>query len=192
MAVMGRIEVRQETEDDFDAVRRVHTEAFDRHQRAGARPPEVALTDELRASPEFIPELSLVADNGQLVVGHVIATRATVGPEASPVLGLGPLGILPSHQRQGVGVALMEAIVGVAESMGEPMIVLLGLPAYYNRFGFELASGYGIEPPEPVWAPNFLARPGRTYDPAARGLFTYAEPFSHLPTDPSGVVDQPA
>jgi putative acetyltransferase len=182
------MEVRRETEDDFDAVRRVHTEAFDRHERAGARPPEVALVDELRVSPEFIPELSLVADNGQLVVGHVMATRATVGPEESPALGLGPLGILPSHQRHGVGIALMEAIIAEAESMGEPMIVLLGLPAYYNRFGFELTCHFGIEPPQPVWAPNFLVRPGRTYDPAVRGLFTYAEPFFRLPVDPSGAV----
>jgi putative acetyltransferase len=180
MATVARIEVRQETEDDFDAVRRVHTEAFDRHDLAGARPPEVALTDELRVSSEFIPELSLVADNGQLLVGHVMATRATVGPEASPALGLGPLGVLPSHQRQGVGVALMEAIIAVAESMGEPMIVLLGLPAYYQRFGFELASYFGIEPPESKWAPHFLVRPGRAYDRSVRGVMTYAEPFSHL------------
>jgi putative acetyltransferase len=174
------VRVRLERGDDFDAVRRVHTEAFDRHDQAGTRPPEVALTDELRASPEFIPELSLVADNGQLVVGHVMATRATVGPESSPVLGLGPLGVLPSHQRQGVGVALMEAIIAVAESMGEPMIVLLGSPAYYRRFGFELSADFGIEPPESEWVPDFLIRPGRAYDPTVRGLFTYAEPFSRL------------
>jgi putative acetyltransferase len=180
MTNMARIEVRQETEDDFDAVRRVHTEAFNRHDLAGARPPEVALTDELRVSSEYIPELSLVADNGQLVVGHVMATRATLGPEASPIVAVGPLGVLPSHQRQGVGVALMEGIIAVVESMGEPMIVLLGLPTYYIRFGFELASDFGIEPPEPKWAPHFLVRPGRTYDPALRGIVIYAEPFSRL------------
>jgi putative acetyltransferase len=174
------IEVRQETADDFDAVRRVHTEAFVRHGHAGNRPPEVALADELRASPAFLPQLSLVADNGQLVVGHVIATRATVGPDESPVLGLGPLGVLPSHQRQGVGTVLMETMISIVESLDEPMIVLLGEPAYYHRFGFELAATFGIEPPDPGWAPNFQVRPGRTYDPAVRGLFTYAEPFSHL------------
>ena len=87
-----------------------------------------------------MPQLSLVADNGQLVVGHVMATRATVGPNESPVLGLGPLGVLPSHQRQGVGTVLMEAIIGIVESSDEPMIVLLGEPAYYHRFGFEPAA----------------------------------------------------
>jgi len=174
------VEVRQETEDDFDAVRRVHTEAFDRRDHSGTRPPEVALTDELRVSSGFIPELSLVADNGQIVVGHVLATRATLGPQSSPVLGLGPLGVLPSHQRQGVGVALMEAIIARTEEMGEPMIVLLGEPAYYGHFGFGLASESGIEPPEPGWAPHFLVRPGPSYDPRVRGMFAYAEPFSRL------------
>jgi putative acetyltransferase len=174
------MEVRQETEDDFDAVRRVHAEAFARDGQAGGRPPEVALADELRASAAFLPRLSLVADNGHLVIGHVIATRATIGPEASPVLGLGPVGVLPSHQRQGVGRALMEAIIGVIESLDEPMIVLLGDPAFYQRFGFVLAETFGIEPPDAGWVAHFLVRPGRTYDPAVRGLFTYAEPFWHL------------
>ena len=114
------------------------------------------------------------------LVGHVMATRATVGPDESPVLGLGPLGVLPSHQRQGVGTVLMETIIGIVESLDEPMIVLLGEPAYYHRFGFELAATFGIEPPDPAWAPNFLVRPSHTYDPAVRGLFIYAEPFSHL------------
>jgi putative acetyltransferase len=74
----------------------------------------------------------------------------------------------------------MTAIIGIVESLDEPMIVLLGDPAYYHRFGFELASTFGIEPPDPGWAPNFQVRPSRTYDPAVRGPFTYAEPFSHL------------
>jgi putative acetyltransferase len=174
------MEVRQETEDDYDAIRRVHMEAFARSGLTAPRPPEVALVDELRASPAFIPELSLVADNGHLVVGHVIATRATLGPEASPVLGLGPLAVLPSHQRQGVGVALMEALIGAVDARGEPLTVVLGDPAYYHRFGFGLASTFGIEPPDPAWAPHFQARPGRTYHPGVRGRFTYAEPFSHL------------
>jgi putative acetyltransferase len=174
------MEVRQARPDDFDAVRRVDTEAFARPGLSGTRPPEVALVDELRASPAFIPEFSLVADNGHLVVGHVIATRATVGPDASPALGLGPLGVLPSHQRQGVGVSLMEAIISVAEARNEPMIVLLGDPAYYHRFGFELCSDFGIDPPDPSWASHFQIRPGRAYDPGVRGLFSYAEPFSHL------------
>ena len=174
------MDVRRERVDDFDSVRRVLAEAFSRPGFTGPRAPEVALVDELRVSPAFIPQLSLVAHHGHLVVGHVIATRATLGPGASPVLGLGPLGVLPSHQRQGVGVALMEAILDVVDSMGEPMVAVLGDPAYYHRFGFELSAARGIDPPDPMWAPRFQVRTGPTYDPNARGLFTYAEPFSHF------------
>jgi putative acetyltransferase len=172
--------VRTETPDDFDATRRIHTEAFARSGRDGPVAPEVALTDELRCTTAYIPELSLVAIAGSQPVGHVISTRATIGPDACPVLGLGPLGVLPSHQRQGVGIALMEEMIERVESMGEPMIVLLGDPAYYSRFGFESSSKFGIDPPVSGWAPHFQVRPGRTYDASVRGLFTYAEPFDRV------------
>ena len=172
--------VRQETRDDFDAVRHVHTEAFARSGPAGPVPPEAALTDELRAASAFLPRLSLVAEDDGHIVGHVIATRATVGPQSLPVLGLGPLGVLPARQRQGIGVALMETLIGRVDELGEPMIVLLGDRAYYRRFGFELASTFSVDPPEPSWAPHFQVLPCRAYDPRLRGLFTYAEPFSRL------------
>jgi putative acetyltransferase len=173
------VELRPEGPDDAEPIRRVHRAAFDRPGLPDG-PPEVALTDQLRASPEYIPAFSLVAEVDAAVVGHVIATRARLGPGAAPVLGLGPLGVLPAHQRQGVGQALMHAVIAATEEMGEPMIVLLGSPAYYQRFGFELSSAFGIDPPDPDWAPHFQVRPGRTYDPSLRGRFTYAEPFSRM------------
>jgi putative acetyltransferase len=172
--------VRQETPEDHTAVRRVHTEAFARQGPDGPVPPEVALADELRETTAFIPQLSLVACVGSQLVGHVISTRATVGPEAFPVLGLGPIGVLRAHQRQGIGSALVKATIEIADTMGEPLIVLLGDPGYYHRFGFELASSYGIDPPVPAWAPHFQVRPGRSYQPGVRGLFTYAEPFDRV------------
>jgi putative acetyltransferase len=171
--------VRPEESSDIESVRRVHAEAFARPGQPDG-PPEVDLVDQLRVCAGFIPALSLVALDGAQVVGHVMSTRATIGPESRPVLGLGPLGVRADSQRQGVGSALVLATIEQAEEMGEPMIVLLGSPLYYARFGFELADRFGIEPPEPQWAPHFQVRPGRTYDAGARGLFTYAEPFGSL------------
>ncbi len=173
------MDVRPEGPDDAEPIRRVHRAAFDRPGFPD-RPPEAAQSDELRATPDYIPGFSLVAEVDAVVVGHVIATRATVGATSAPVLGLGPLGVLPSHQRQGIGIALMRAVLAATEEMGEPMIVLLGSPAYYQRFGFGLSSVFGIEPPDPAWGPHFQVRPGRAYDPSVRGLFAYAEPFSRL------------
>jgi putative acetyltransferase len=105
----------------------------------------------------------------------VLCTRGHVGQ--APVLALGPLSVRPDHQRHGVGSALMHAILGAADALGEPLIALLGNPAYYSRFGFRLAADYQIEPPRPEWQPHFQIRPLTRYRPSLRGMFTYPEPF---------------
>ncbi len=138
------------------------------------------MADELRQSEAFIPELSVVAVVDGAVVGHVIATRATVGVERVGALGLGPIGVRVAHQRQGVGRALMERLIEVVDVMGEPVVVLLGDPRFYSRFGFQLASRLGIDPPNAAWAPHFLALTFGNYDPRIRGRFTYAEPFDRV------------
>jgi putative acetyltransferase len=140
---------------------------------------EVPLVDWLRDCPAWIPELSLVAaDADGTVVGHVVCTRATIG--SARALGLGPLSVRPDRQRQGVGSALMHAVLGAADALGEPLVVLLGSTEYYQRFGFRLASEYGIMPKQPQWAPHFQVRTLTSYDQGLRGPFEYAEPFDRL------------
>jgi putative acetyltransferase len=96
---------------------------------------------------------------------------------AAPVLALGPLTVRPDSQRRGVGSALMHAILGAADPLGEPLVALLGNPAYYRRFGFQLSTVYGITPPKPEWQPHFQVRVLTGYQPSVRGMFTYPEPF---------------
>jgi putative acetyltransferase len=166
--------IRREVPADAGAIRAVHAAAFARD--GSASPPEVALVDQLRECDGWIPELSLVAvDPG--VVGHVVCTRAQVGDH--PALGLGPLGVRPDRQRQGVGSALMHAVLGAADARDEPVVVLLG-SRYYRRFGFVDAARLGIVPPTSEWASHFQARPLAAYDAAAVGVFRYAEPFERL------------
>ncbi|MCT2588041.1 N-acetyltransferase [Actinophytocola sp. S1-96] len=112
------------------------------------------------------------------VVGHVVCTRAMVG--GVPVLGLGPLGVLPEWQRAGVGSALMHAVLGAADALDEPVVVLLGHTGYYPRFGFRPAVELGIVPPVAEWVAHFQARPLSAYRSAIRGDFTYAAPFRDL------------
>jgi putative acetyltransferase len=109
------------------------------------------------------------------VIGHVLGTRGHVGQD--PVLALGPLSVRPDHQRQGVGSALMHAVLGAADALGEPLVALLGDKAYYRRFGFELSTVYQIIPPRPEWQPHFQVRILSGYQSQLRGLFTYPEPF---------------
>jgi putative acetyltransferase len=75
---------------------------------------------------------------------------------------------------------LLHAVLGAADARGEAVVVLLGHPGYYPRFGFELAERFGVTPPVAEWAPHFQLRTLTNYTPALRGPFTYAQPFNEL------------
>ncbi|HWC83126.1 MAG TPA: N-acetyltransferase [Pseudonocardiaceae bacterium] len=168
--------IRRETPHDAASIRAVVTAAFGRPDET---PPEARLVDELRASSSWLPALSLVTtDPGDTVIGHVLATRGQV--ESAPVLGLGPLSVHPEHQRRGVGIALMHAILAAADALDEPLVALLGDPAYYRRFGFQASTDHGVEPPIPQWRPHFQVRPLTACRPDLRGAFRYAEPFDRV------------
>jgi putative acetyltransferase len=171
--------IRRERFADIAAVAAVHRSAFAAHYPGLAQdPPEVALMDELRSDPGWIPTLSMVAVANETVVGHVCVTRATVGP--FPVLALGPIGILADRQRDGIGSALMHAAIGAADALDEPLIGLLGSLDYYPRFGFQPGERLGIIPDQPDWASHFQIRPLTAYDSQILGEFRYAAPFYTL------------
>ena len=168
--------VRREVPEDRDVVGAVHTAAFG---GPGARDvPEARLVELLRVAADTVPELSFVALRGDEVVGHVTCSRATVDGAAS--LGLGPLGVLPGDQRRGVGSALMHTVLGAADALGAPAVVLLGDPAYYGRFGFVRAEDLGVLPPEPAWGRHFQIRTLTAWQGAPVGTFRYAPAFSQL------------
>jgi predicted N-acetyltransferase YhbS len=175
----ARVIVRRERPTDHDGVRAVHRAAFARPDAAaGTEVVEARLTDELREDAGFLPHLSLVAEDGGAVVGHVIATRGWLEPFGTPVLGLGPLGVAPAAQGHGVGSALVHALVAVAEACGERLVALLGEPAYYRRLGFRPAAELGIDPPDAAWGRYFQAR--RLTGAPVTGAFRYAAPFQRL------------
>jgi putative acetyltransferase len=169
--------IRREAPGDTEVIRSVTAAAF---ARPGEEiPAEAPLVDWLRQSEAWIPELSLVAvDPDGDVIGHVVCTRGSVG--SAPVLALGPLSVRPDWWRHGAGKALMHAVLGAADARGEPLVVLLGSTGYYPRFGFRLASEYGITPKYPEWEPDFQVRTLTAYDPAVRGEFAYPEPFDRI------------
>ena len=169
--------VRREVPADVVAARAVQVAAFSK-QDANDEPFEARLLDALRDCDDWIPALSIVAEVDDAVVGHVVTTRGVVGD--TPVLGLGPIGVLPSHQGHGVGLALMHASIGAADALGEPLIALLGSPGYYARFGFIASTLIGVSAPEPEWGGHFQVRTLTTYRPNIRGCFRYARPFDEV------------
>jgi putative acetyltransferase len=173
--------VRRQRADDYEAIRRVYAEAFRRPhfrppQNPGSVPPEVGLFEALWEAGDALPELSFTALNEVGAVGHVTASRATVANYS--VVAVGPIGVLPEYQGLGIGSALMDALLTAADAADVPMIVLLGSPRYYSRFGFRPAQELGVIPPEPRWGEAFQARPLTAYTPAVAGRFQYASAFS--------------
>lgn len=117
-----------------------------------------------------------------MVVGQIMFSYATLrGDEERRVLLLSPLAVEPARQRQGAGRALVEEGIARAEAMGEPLIVVEGVPAYYPQFGFRRARDYGLEPPsEQVPDVAFMARPLAKYDAKYRGRVVYPPAFDGL------------
>lgn len=140
---------------------------------------EARLLRELFASREYLPELSILAESADgEILGHVISTRGWI--DNVPALGLGPLGVLPARQNQGIGSALMHASIDAANELRETVIVLLGGTDYYPRFGFVPADSVGIASPDPSWGSHFMALPLTGFHAGIRGHFRYAEPFNGL------------
>lgn len=127
------IEIREEQPIDVDAVRRVNTEAF-------GQPGEAALVDVLRTSCD--ERLSLVAVEGDVVLGHILFTPATIDDVHG--MGLAPMSVLPERQRDGIGSKLVHAGLVALVERGCPFVIVLGHPDYYPRFGFERASARGV------------------------------------------------
>jgi putative acetyltransferase len=122
------VTVRPERANDRAAVRRVNEAAF-------GQPDEADLVDAVRSAPEAI---SLVAESDDAVIGHILFTRVTIeaaGRQAE-AMGLAPMAVLPEWQRRGVGTALVKAGLAACAASGHEIIVVVGHPSYYPRFGF--------------------------------------------------------
>ena len=161
--------IRAETPEDYDAIHRINDEAF-------GDPIDAQLIAMIRASDRFVAELSLVAVSQGQTLGHVISSYVDLElvPDTRRVLQVGPLAVLPSHQRRGIGAALMHETTRIAEERGEPLLLIEGNPTYYGRFGFTRADEHGIEPPpEARAAKYFMVKLLGAYEPSLRGQAVY-------------------
>lgn len=138
-----RWRTRPETAADIPAVRAVNAAAFPTAEEAG-------LVDELRRDAgAWLPGMSYVAEAADgSVAAYALLTRCRVGDV--PAVALAPVAVAPEHQRGGAGQAVVRAVLDVARIRQERLVLVLGHPGYYPRFGFEPASRYGIRPSFPV------------------------------------------
>ncbi|MBO1266549.1 N-acetyltransferase [Arthrobacter cavernae] len=183
LALLGRgVLLRTERPEDREAILELTAQAFSISPETGlpvaGTPVEVGLLRGLFECEGYLPEFSIVAEIGGDIVGHVISTRAMVG--GLELLGLGPISVLPTLQRRGIGSALMRETAARAEAAGEKGIALLGSTEYYPRFGYVPASSLGIEAPEAAWGDHFQLLALPAWPDGARGIFRYAEPFQGL------------
>src|SRR5512139_82905 len=131
------IVIRPETDADHAAVRQVNERAFGRTN-------EAALVDALRTNAR--PYISLVAVDGEDVVGHIFFSPVTIAAAEGDcsALGLGPMAVLPEHQQQGIGSQLVRSGLAACRHLEHGVVVVLGHPHYYPRFGFVPAATKGL------------------------------------------------
>ncbi len=159
------IAIRPARDDDAGGIRTVHLSAF-------GQPAESRLVDLLTAGGHVA--LSIVADLGVAIVGHVLLSRLD-SPEGA--LALAPLAVLPSHQRLGIGSTLVETAINLARKRGATAIFVLGDPASYSRFGFSVAAARPF--PSPYAGEHFMALM-LTHPPIAPAQVVYPPPFAAL------------
>ncbi|WP_344579984.1 N-acetyltransferase [Nonomuraea roseoviolacea] len=169
------MKLREERPDDAGAVRHVHRRAFGNHGEVVAD-----LVDTLRHGISSCGGFALVAEAAGQVVGHVMFTRSLLDAPRRliDVQVLSPLGVLPEHQRQGIGSALVRAGLATLAEGECPVVFLEGDPGYYSRFGFTPGAELGFRKPSlriPDAAFQAIRLPA--YEPWMTGTLVYSEPF---------------
>lgn len=150
------ITIRQEKSSDFKAVFDLIENAFKAESFSDHK--EQFLVERLRKSNAYIPELSMVAEVENKIVGHILLTKLKIknGRNEFGSLALAPVSVLPEYQGNGIGGTLIEQAHNTAKLLGYESIVLLGHEKYYPKFGYEQADKYGIELPFDVPKENCM------------------------------------
>jgi putative acetyltransferase len=166
-----KVKIRPEIPSDYPTIAQVHMLAF-------ARENEAKLVDRIRDSDRYIPQLSLVAQFNDMVVGHILFSQVDlVGKNSVRVLALAPLAVLPKWQNRGIGSALVQESLKLAEGRSEAFVIVLGHPQFYPKFGFEPAIRYGITCSFSVPEEVFMAKPLPTRSEIDRGTIVYPKTF---------------
>ena len=165
--------IREEAAGDADAIEALTRAAFRDHPFSSQT--EHLILRGLRA--EAALKLSLVAVAGDAVLGHLALSPVRIDARATDWWGLGPLAVLPSHQRRGIGAALVRSALRRMREAGLGGCVVLGDPDYYRRFGFAPRPGLIYPGPPPA---HFMAL-ALSAAPPPIGEVTYHPAFALPP-----------
>jgi putative acetyltransferase len=137
--------VRREHPDDRDAIRHVNEEAFGRRDEAD-------LVNALRI--EGVTLVSFVAMIEKRIVGHILFSRMSIETTGDPVpaVALAPMAVLPKQQNQGIGGELIRHGLDWLRGEGEQIVIVVGHPMYYPRFGFSTDMARSLACPFPPQA----------------------------------------
>jgi putative acetyltransferase len=163
---MKNVMIRDEERADIPAVRKVVEEAF-------LQPAEARLVDRLRADGEAV--ISAVAVDAEQIVGHIMFSKMSAPFRA---LGLAPVAVTPSSQRNGIGSQLIRWGLAQAKTNRWQGVFVLGDPKYYERFGFSVALASGFE--SPYAGEHFMALALNGALPVTSGKVEYVDAFKML------------
>ena len=160
--------IRNEKSTDFETIFAITAAAFATEPHSQQTEPFII--NALRAAGALT--ISLVAEIGGKVVGHVAFSPVKISDGSEKWYTLGPISVSPEFQNQGVGTALVNEGLSALKSLGAKGCLLVGESAYYTRFNFRNDPDLGIEgvPPE-----NFLVLPFHGNSP--KGVVTIHEGF---------------
>ncbi len=164
--------IRPETQNDIELIRDVNFRAFGRTEEAD-------IVDMLRDNGKSV--LSFVAEHKGQVAGHIMFSVVTISsdPNYKDAVGLGPIAVVPEHQRKGIGGVLVRGALIQCKELGFELVFVLGDPGFFGMFGFETASRYGFscvyDAPNEAFMVIELV-PGALRN--KRGLVEYADEFN--------------
>ena len=172
-----KIVIRSETDADVSAITEVTAAAFKTLEISNHT--EQFIITALRAAKALT--VSLVAELDGRVIGHIAFSPLTISDGTRNWYGLGPVSVLPEHQRQGIGKTLIREGLSRLKDMNAQGCCLVGHPDYYRKFGFKNMSGLVVEgvPKDVFFALSFGGR-------HPQGTVTFHEAFKADGQEASG------
>jgi putative acetyltransferase len=166
------ISIRPEKATDTEAIRQVHRQAFGRAE-------EAQLVDNLREAD--LIKASLVALENDKIVGHILFSDFPIQTEKQTVnaLALAPMGVLPDYQGKRIGSKLVKEGLDVCRQKGHHIVIVLGYPEFYGKFGFSAELTKSLD--APFAGESFMAvelTPGAMT--GIKGSVKYPKPFDDL------------